>query len=96
MKVLKGILKESKEYYLNVKKKIERKIAHLPKGNIKERDISGKKYYYLQVREGGKIVHKYLGKSRPAELSKQIKERKLLKDELKKVNSALKILARAQ
>ena len=50
MKVLKGILSESKEYYLDIKKKIEGKLEKLPCGSIKKRKISGKKYYYLQYR----------------------------------------------
>ncbi len=96
MKILKGILSESKEYYLRLKRQIERKIAELAKGSIKERKISGRKYYYLQRREGNKIVHKYLGRCKPEDLSKQIRRRRELKNELKKVNEALKILKRSE
>lgn len=96
MNVLRGILSESKEYYLDVKNRIEKKIANLPKGNIKGRKISGKKYYYLQNRVNEKIVHKYLGKNRPEDIIKQIQQRKVLKAELKKVNEALKILKRSE
>jgi len=96
MKVLKGILSESKEYYLDAKEKIEKKLSSLPSGSIKERLISGRKYYYLQQRVRNKIVHKYLGKDRPEDLVKQIKERKALEAELKKVNEALGILKRAE
>ena len=56
MKVLKGILEESKQYYLDVKKKIQKNIAQLPKGSVKERKIHGRKYYYLQSRKGAKVV----------------------------------------
>lgn len=96
MKVLKGILSESKEYYLDAKEKIAEKLSSLPAGSIKERLISGKKYYYLQQRVRNKIVHKYLGRDRPEDLIKKIKERKVLKDELKKINEALGILKRAE
>lgn len=96
MKILKGILSESKDYYLDAKRKIERKIANLPRGNIKQRNISGKRYYYLQKRSGKKIVHRYLGKNKPIELLKQLKQRKLLKNELKKINEALKIIKRSE
>jgi hypothetical protein len=68
----------------------------LPKGSIKERKIGGKKYYYLQKREEGKVVQKYLGKDRPADILKQIEERRRLRVELKKVNEALKVLKRAE
>jgi hypothetical protein len=96
MKVLKGILSESKEYYLDAKEKIAEKLSSLPAGSIKERLISGKKYYYLQQRVRNKIVHKYLGRDRPEDLIKKINERKVLKDELKKINEALGILKRAE
>lgn len=96
MKILKGILSESKEYYLNARKQIVRKIARLPRGSIKERKISGRKYYYLQKREDKKIMHKYLGKSKPEALIREIKQRNALRQELKKVNEALKILKRSE
>jgi len=96
MSILKSILSESKGHYLDVKKKIELKLAVLPKGSVKERRISNRKYYYLQYRIDKKIVHKYLGKNKPKDIFKQIQERKKLKEELKKVKNALKILKRTK
>ena len=96
MSVLQGILSESKEHYLNVKNKIEKKLAHIPKGSVKERKISSRKYYYLQYRIGKKIIHKYLGRKKPEEVLRQIQERKKLKAELKKVDEALELLRRAE
>jgi hypothetical protein len=96
MQVLKGILSESKQYYLDAKKKIENKLSKLPQGSIKERVISGEKYYYLQYRRREKIIHKYLGKNKPEELIRQIAERKDLKAELRKVNEALVIIKRSE
>jgi len=96
MKVLQGILSESKEYYLQAREKIKKKLSNLPKGSIKERMIAGKKYYYLQQRVGKKVVHKYLGKRKPEEVMNQIKERKALGIELRKVNEALRIIKRSQ
>lgn len=96
MNVLKGILSESLDYYLNIKNKLQRKLADLPKGNIKERTISGKKYYYLQQRIAHKIVHKYLGKQEPGDLIKKIQLRISLKNELKKVEESLKLLKRSK
>lgn len=96
MKILNGILLESKVYYLEIKKKIENKLASLSKGSIKERKIAGKKYYYLQQRLGKKIVHEYLGKEKPDFVIRQIRERGVLKEELKKVNESLKIITRSE
>ena len=96
MSILKGILSESKGHYLEAKKKLEEKLASLPKGSVKERIISGKKYFYLQNRIGKKIVHKYLGRKKPEEILRHLQERKRLKAELKKVKEALKLLKRAE
>ena len=96
MKILQGILSESKEYYLEVKEKINKKLANLPKGGVKERLIAGKKYYYLQQRVGKRVVHKYVGKRKPEEILVQIKERKALNAELKKVDEALKVIKRSE
>lgn len=96
MKVLQGILSESKEYYLDAKKKIEEKLSNLPKGNVKERKIAGKKYYYLQYRMGKRVLHKYLGKDKPEDIINQIKERKALRGELKKVNEAIRMIKRSE
>ncbi|MFH1452563.1 MAG: hypothetical protein ABIH00_01120 [Armatimonadota bacterium] len=96
MKVLKGILSESKKYYLDIKNKIKSKLAKLPKGSVKERKISGGKYYYMQNRVDNKVKHKYLGKSKPVKLLAQIKERKKLETELKKVEKALKLLKKSE
>ena len=96
MSVLKGILAESKDYYLDARGKIQKGLACLPKGSLKERNIHGRKYYYLQERHGKKVVQKYLGKNKPADLMEQISKRKLLSSELKKVNEALRILKRSE
>ncbi len=96
MSVLKNILSESKEHYLSVKRKVERRLAGLPRGSIKERKISGRKYYYLQYRSSRKVIHKYLGRDKPEGILRQIKERKKLKAELKKVDEALKLLRKAE
>lgn len=96
MRVLEGILKESKEYYLQLEKEILNRLSHLPKGSIKKRVIKGKDYYYLQKRNKQKIEQKYLGKVCPDKLAKEIKERILLQKELKKIRESLKILKRAE
>lgn len=96
MKVLQGILSESRDYYLQTQKKIIRLLERLPKGNIKRRKINSKYYYYLQERVKDKIRHKYLGRENPKELSEQLSQRRLLRKELRTVNQAMKILKRVR
>jgi len=92
MRVLKGILKDSLAYYERLQRDLERRLARLPKGSVKRRCIRGHWYYYLQRREGGKVVHQYLGRLQPGELLKQIDERHRLKKEMAKVRAALQLL----
>lgn len=94
MIVLKGVLRDSRQYYLDIKRRIERRLVRLPKGSVKERVISGRKYYYLQQRVGGKVVHKYLGSKRPEALMKDVRARVKLKRQLREVNEALRLLQR--
>ena len=96
MSVLNGILSDSHGYYIGIKEKIGKKLADLPNGSVKERGIAGQKYYYIQQRVGKKVVHKYLGKKKPEDLIKKIQMRKSMKNELKKVNEALKMLGRVK
>ena len=96
MKVLKSVLKDSKDYYKELDVEIKKRLSKLPEGNVKKRNLRGHVYYYLQKREGSKVVHKYLGKEKPNELENQLKERKELKAELKKVKEALEFLKKAK
>jgi len=94
MKVLKGVLNESKAYYVQLQKEIKGRLSHLPAGSIKKRRLNKQIYYYLQYRSGSKVIHKYLGKRKPVELGSKITERRKLENELKKISKSLIILKR--
>ena len=94
MKVLKGILNESKKYYEKEQKAIIEELAKLPKGSIKKRKLGNAFYYYLQYREDKKIIQKYLGKSEPKEIMNKLHRRKILMKELKKIKESLKLLSK--
>jgi hypothetical protein len=94
MRVLKSILKDSLSYYQRLERELKRRLAKLPQGSVKRRRIRGHAYYYLQQRNGGKVIHRYLGRQKPAELLKGIEERRKLKQELTKVREALRLLPR--
>jgi hypothetical protein len=96
MSILKGILAESEAYYIGAEKRLRKRIAELPKGSVKKRSIKGKTYWYLQKRNGEKVLHKYVGKNRPIDLIGQITERKKLQKELKTVLESLKLLRKSQ
>ena len=62
MKVIKSVLKEELANSLAMKKDYERELAKLPKGSLVKKKIKGYEYYYLQVREKGKVRFIYKGK----------------------------------
>ena len=94
MKVLKGIISDSWEYYRDIRSQLERKLKQLPRGSVKKRVLGNQVYYYLQYREGAKVVHKYLGKSRPEKLEREAKERRALKHQLREVRDSIKLLSK--
>jgi hypothetical protein len=94
MAILKGILKESLDYYLDLDNRLKARLKELPRGSILKRRIGRHEYFYLKVRDGRRVQSKYLGKKRPEDIEKAIKERRLLKQQLKEVERNVKLLAR--
>lgn len=89
---MKNVLKENLDYYLEQEKIIVSRLSFLPKGSIKEKEINGDSYYYLQYRQGPKVIDDYIGKKVPKKLEESLEERKHLLAELKKVREAMKLL----
>lgn len=96
MAILKDILKESLDYYLDLNKRLKSRLGKLPRGSILKRRIGSKDYYYLKLRDGKRVESRYLGKKRPAEMEKSLAERRLIRRQLKEVQENLKILARTR
>lgn len=70
---------------LDIRERLEARIAELPTGYISEKNINGKKRYYLQWREGGKLKSKYIRVDELEVVKKQIAERKELEERLKEM-----------
>ena len=92
MKVIKSVLKEELANFLAMKGDYERQLANLPKGSLVKKKIKGYEYYYLQVREKGKVRFIYKGKLSEEEVKEyeQAKEyrakyRKLLSEVKKQI-----------
>ncbi len=75
MGVIKGALKEELNNSLQMKKSFERELAKLPKGSLIKKKIKGHEYYYLLLREKGKVKFIYKGKI-PDDEVKKFKEAK--------------------
>ena len=65
-------------------KEIKDRIAKLPVGYISEKTINGKKQYYRQWRENGKLTSKYISAEELDYIRGQIEKRKQLEEELMK------------
>lgn len=94
MAILKGILKDSLDYYLDLDKRLKARLKDLPRGSILKRRIGRHDYFYLKVRDGRRVRSQYLGKKRPEDLEKQIDERRLVKKQLGEVSENLRMLGR--
>ena len=96
MAILKNILGESREYYLDLEKRLLARLKELPKGSVLKRRIGAHAYFYLKFRDGARVVSKYLGRVKPGAIADNIQERRLIKKQLKEVRSNLKMLDRIQ
>ena len=91
---LKSILSENIGYYRDLERRLKARLAKLPEGSLLQRRIKGNDYYYLKVRKGKRVLSKYLGKQEPAGLRHAVKERRLLKRQLREARENLRMLAR--
>lgn len=89
MKVIKGILAEELANSLAMQKNYERELGKLPKGSLTKKTIKGHEYYYLQVREEGKVRFIYKGKLPDKEI-KRYEEAKQYRAQYRKLLSETK------
>lgn len=76
MRVLKGMLKEELGNSLRMQKSYARELAQLPKGSLVRKTIKGHEYYYLVMREKGRVRFVYKGKSPDTEIKKYTEAKK--------------------
>ncbi len=103
MRVIKGILQEELANSLAMKKSYEKELAKLPKGSIVKKTVKGHKYFYIVLRDKGKVKFIYKGaKVSDSEINKykqaveyRAKYRSLL-SELKKQIKFLRSTLRGQ
>ncbi len=96
MAILKGILKDGLDYYLDLDRRLRARLKELSRGSILKRRIGRQDYFYLNYRNGRRTVSRYLGKDEPKQIEKEIKERRLILRQLKDVDENLKLLRRLE
>ena len=89
MGVIKSVLKEEFGNSLRMEKDYERELAKLPKGSLVKKNIKGHHYYYIILRELGKVKFIYKGKVSEGEI-KRYKEVKKLRAKYRKMLSQVK------
>jgi nitrogen fixation/metabolism regulation signal transduction histidine kinase len=62
---IKGVLREELENSIRMQKRYEEEIAKLPAGSLVKKNIKGHEYYYVVLRENGKVRFVYQGKEIP-------------------------------
>lgn len=92
MSILMEVFKEEYDRLERQKNSYEKALKDLPKGYISKKNIRGKEVFYLQHREGQKIVSKHISSVDLLIVEAQVKQRKQLENSLKRVAIDMKNL----
>lgn len=87
---IRGVLEEELNNSLQMKKRYEETLAKLPKGSLIKKRIKGHEYYYLLLRENGKVKFIYKGKQVSPDVIKKYKEAKQMRVKYRKLLSQVK------
>lgn len=92
MSFLMGVLQEELDRLEQQEMIYAQDLQELPKGYISKKKIAGKEYCYLQHRDGGKVVSKYIAAEDLPKIEVQVKRRKQLEASLRRVREDQKKL----
>lgn len=95
MSILIEVLQEELDRLDRQQAAYESHLRELPRGYISKKNIRGKESYYLQYREGAKIVSKWIPAANLQEVERQVDQRKMLEASLRRVKGDQKKLRRA-
>ncbi len=87
---IKGVLKEELENSIKMQQKYEEELQKLPVGSLKKKKIKGHEYYYIVMRENGKVKFVYKGKSVSEALIEEYARAKEMRAKYRKLLSQLK------
>lgn len=92
MSVLDSVLLEERERLKRICVAMEKEVSEMPKGYLSRKVISGKTYFYLQRREGGKVIGKYVSAADAQQLMPIISRRQSLEKSIRECKSNIKRL----
>ncbi|MDB9823484.1 hypothetical protein OAC89_07285 [Deltaproteobacteria bacterium] len=87
---IKGVLREELDNSIRMKKKYEEELSKLPVGSLIKKKIKGHEYYYIVLREKGKVKFIYKGKNVSKDLMKEYARAKDLRKKYRNALSQLK------
>ena len=87
---IKGVLKEELKNSIKMQKNYENELEKLPKGSLIKKNIKGHEYYYIVMRENGKVKFVYKGKNVSRELIEEYSKTKELRAKYRKLLSQVK------
>lgn len=94
MSVLDNVLREEYDRLQRMRAAMVREYDELPQGYISKKMIRGRPCYYLQRRDGAKIVSSFVAVDGLPELQGKIEKRNKLKASIKEIDLNLKKLKR--
>lgn len=90
MTILDDVLQEEQDRSKRMKVAMKKEISMLPQGYISKKNINEKSYYYLQRREGSKIVGTYIFPNEVSKMKDQIAKRKQLEKSIRELDANIK------
>jgi hypothetical protein len=97
--VIKSVLREELRNSRQLKRRYEGQLKQLPKGSLVKKRIKNHEYYYLVLREKGKVRFIYKGKKVSSAEKKKYSEAKRLRAKyrrlLSQVNKQIKFLEKS-
>ena len=92
MSILMEVLKEEMDRLERQQLAYEADLQEIPKGYISKKNVRGKISYYLQRRDGNKIISKYISANDLPKVEEQVRRRKQLEASLRRVKEDKKAL----
>ncbi len=87
---IKGVLQEELQNSLQMKKRYEEELEKLPKGSLIKKKIKGHDYFYIVLREKGKVKFVYKGSKLSLDIVEKYAEAKKLRAKYRNSLSQLK------
>lgn len=98
MSMLASVVAKEEQRNMNMIRQYTKELEDLPKGSIRVKTIKGNVYYYLNYRDGEKVVSKYIGKDeeKVLDLKQRIERRIQIEKILKQLKAERKEIVKME